>query len=480
AGVALAGSSVNSDRQLEVAPQSVLEHVFPPTVKTAELTLCLHAQLTASRLAAQEAPARGASSAKHAQKAVRKESRRDKTRPVFSDSTSTDDKYFDAAARLSSYGLPNVSHEHVPPHAALRTVAAKARKAVRRKRPFVVNGSAAKWAPQWMGDRHKPQRNVDITHAQWTALWWSRALSQLTVQAHSGAEAVSVQALLTELLDANGLAVQESGRVAAECDRPLWDGMSERTLRKDKSCAPEAIHMAINENRLSRAREAAKHAVEARRQQQQPRGAAPSVMGAGKGAHKQQGGPPLSDLKQRCAEINARTLGRAQRRASAADHGQTIVAEIWAQTAQDVDEGRAGPPVPLDRVDLNNVLLVDTFGIWGQHGDAASPKVRSIRNSRTNGVNEYAFMPQKLRHDDLHQMVAALRLLSEGHGDAAPAMGKADFKSAFKTLPPDSQHEWPCWALVSQPDTGAWMAAPLWTHVFGNLGSQTHEAGLGL
>eukprot|EP00959_Pyramimonas_sp_CCMP1952_P115858 2422244-Pyramimonas_sp.AAC.1 len=79
----------------------------------------------------------------------------------------------------------------MPPSAALRTVAAKARKAVRRKRPVVANGPAAKWALQWMGDKHKPQRNVDITHAQWTALWWSKALSQLTVQAHSGADAVS-------------------------------------------------------------------------------------------------------------------------------------------------------------------------------------------------------------------------------------------------------------------------------------------------
>ncbi|CAK0849838.1 unnamed protein product, partial [Prorocentrum cordatum] len=329
-----------------------------------------------------------------------------------------------------------------------------ARKAARGKRPFVANGSAARWARQWMGDKHKPQRNVDITHAQWTALLWSRALSQLTVQAHSGAEAVSVQALLTEFLGADRLAVQGPGRVAAECDRSLWDDMSERALRKDRSNIPEAIFMAANENKLSWAREAAKHAVEARPQQQPPWRAAPSSKIASEGAHKQKGGPCppappapgkgkgkgrpglgggalLSDLKQRCAEISARTFGRAQRRASSAGHDRALVAEIWAQTMKGVDEGRAGPPVPLDRTYMGDILLV-VFGTWEQHGEAASPKVRSIRKFRTNGVNECAFMPRRFRCDDPHQMVAALRLLSESHDNAAPAMGKADFSSAFK------------------------------------------------
>eukprot|EP00959_Pyramimonas_sp_CCMP1952_P399022 8361269-Pyramimonas_sp.AAC.1 len=50
------------------------------------------------------------------------------------------------------------------------------------------------------------------------------------------------------------------------------------------------------------------------------------------------------------------------------------------------------------------------------------------------------------------------------------ALGKTDFQSAFKTLPPDKDQEWMCWSLIFNPELGRYQVAPLWSHVFGNLG----------
>ena len=271
----LRGTSLSTDWQLEVAPSELLQHVFPPATKGAELTLCLHVQQSAARAAAAKQP----SLAKRVGKAVRKGQKRGGDRDPSSSSTSSGNKEFDAAACLKAYGLPDVKHDHIVPHSVLRALAAKARKAARRRRVFVAGGAMQKWRPQWMGDKHKP-RPGDVTHAQWTALWWSRALAQLTVQAHAGREALSVQSLLSAFLDANRMAVEDTARVANEYDTSLWDDLAERTLRRDESCHPQAMLMSVDENRRARALKAASAAVAARQQQ--------NTQGGGKGGHKGQ------------------------------------------------------------------------------------------------------------------------------------------------------------------------------------------------
>ncbi|CAK0897479.1 unnamed protein product [Prorocentrum cordatum] len=136
-----------------------------------------------------------------------------------------------------------------------------------------------KWCPQRMGDKHKP-RPGDITHAQWTALWWSRALAQLTVQAHSGREALTVQSLLSALFNASRMAVEDTARVANDCDTTLRDDIAERTLRRNETCQPQAMLMSVGENRRARAQKAANAAAAARQQQGAP--------GGGKGGYKGQ------------------------------------------------------------------------------------------------------------------------------------------------------------------------------------------------
>jgi len=55
-----------------------------------------------------------------------------------------------------------------------------------------------------------------------TAAWWSRALAQLTAQAASAKETVSVEALLAEFLNVNRIAVEDSSKIARSYDEQLW------------------------------------------------------------------------------------------------------------------------------------------------------------------------------------------------------------------------------------------------------------------
>ena len=74
-------------------------------------------------------------------------------------------------------------------------------------------------------------------------------------------------------------------------------------------------------------------------------------------------------------------------------------------------------------------------------------------------------------------MLSALRLAAETQGGSYAAqgihMGKADFKSAYKTLPADETQHWLCWAVVYNPDLERLQVVPLWSQVFGSLGGVT-------
>ena len=50
-------------------------------------------------------------------------------------------------------------------------------------------------------------------------------------------------------------------------------------------------------------------------------------------------------------------------------------------------------------------------------------------------------------------------------------IGKADFQSAFKTVPVAETQDWLCWALVYNPVVGRHQVAKLNTQTFGSLGA---------
>ena len=85
--------------------------------------------------------------------------------------------------------------------------------------------------------------------------------------------------------------------------------------------------------------------------------------------------PRLRDLQDKCYEINMRTVQAAQRRAKRADADLQVAKEIWTQTQKDISAGRAGEPVDLDQVDMREILLVDSFAHFEQHGGRGAAKV---------------------------------------------------------------------------------------------------------
>ena len=61
------------------------------------------------------------------------------------------------------------------------------------------------------------------------------------------------------------------------------------------------------------------------------------------------------------------------------------------------------------------------------------------------------------------------RLISV-HPERKLRLGKADFKSAFKTLPVASDQKWLCYSLVYNPEKQCLQVVQLWTQAFGSLG----------
>ena len=147
----------------------------------------------------------------------------------------------------------------------------------------------------------------------------------------------------------------------------------------------------------------------------------------------------LQALRASCRTQNAATVRRALSRVPQTPEEYDVAQEVWQKTKTDIEMGRAGEPLELDDVDLDDVLLAEVFGILEQHGNAAKVSVRGIHNFRANFVNECAVMPQKLRYDGFDQMLGALGLMAKTLREAGIPldihMGKADLKSAVKTLP---------------------------------------------
>ena len=230
---------IERDWQLEAAPLELLLQALPPETCGKELTLAVHAQKAASRKhdASSALAAQVGRLGKVVQKGARR-SRRGSSMSPSSASLSSDSDVFNAAEALKRYGLPTVPHHHMVGVKDLRPWVRAAKRTAKKGAPMLLGGNITKWAPQWVPDKGKPRNLSELTHAQWTACWWSRALSQLTLQAATGREVLPVEALLTEFLGANRIAVEDTGRAAFEYDADLWADTAERLRRRDPECTP--------------------------------------------------------------------------------------------------------------------------------------------------------------------------------------------------------------------------------------------------
>ena len=77
-------------------------------------------------------------------------------------------------------------------------------------------------------------------------------------------------------------------------------------------------------------------------------------------------------------------------------------------------------------------------------------KIRVINNYKSNKVNEYAWIPSKIRYDNLSELMEAARTIKQ-YSDGKLTLGKADFKSASKRY---------LQVVTSRGLTGAWSITP--------------------
>ena len=182
-----------------------------------------------------------------------------------------------------------------------------------------------------------------------------------------------------------------------------------------------------------------------------------------------QGGPEnLEELKEQCPFINSETFARAKARIPQSQEDQELAMEAWEMFQRDVERGYASTPVELDSIDMEKVLLVDSFPVREHHANS-QPKVRVINNYRQNQVNSYAWIPSRLRYNGFSELLHAARTIKQDWSEELE-IGKADFQSAFKTVPVAEAQDWLCWALVCNPEVGRHQVAKLNTQTFGSLG----------
>ena len=203
-----------------------------------------------------------------------------------------------------------------------------------------------------------------------------------------------------------------------------------------------------------------------------PDGGCGTPLQGGQRVHGQPGlgGPePIDELRNRCLERNTATLKASQARLSGQHQDTQLLEATWAKFQQDVDKGYVGEPQELSSVNLSEILLVDSFGIWERHA-GSEWKTRVINNYRSNHVNSYSWVPSRIKYDDFTELMEAAKVLkNQVCGNLL--LGKSDFKSAFKTLPIDSNQAWLSWCLVYNPVLQRHQVAPLKSQSFGSVGA---------
>ena len=90
--------------------------------------------------------------------------------------------------------------------------------------------------------------------------------------------------------------------------------------------------------------------------------------------------PDLAELYDHCEDINMATLARIR--------PGKFASEVWGKHKKEMSEGKVGPSIPVDQLDLRDKLLLERFGV--EELREGQQKVRVIDNFRKNHVNGYA------------------------------------------------------------------------------------------
>ena len=106
---------------------------------------------------------------------------------------------------------------HLVPFKELKLVATAAQSARKTDKTSNVGGLVQTSALQWSEGKQKIGKSMTLTRGQLIACWWARALSPLTSQVAAGKETASVATLLDQVLYANKMVLDGSGRVGHPC-----------------------------------------------------------------------------------------------------------------------------------------------------------------------------------------------------------------------------------------------------------------------
>jgi len=166
--------------------------------------------------------------------------RKRKQGEVPSSSEEEEDKsdHFDLTKSLEEYGLAGITHDHWPRMKVVRPMVRKLKKKYDENQNDVLSEHVTEFSPMWMKTPSKDLKpkhmGGSMTHPEWVAAWWSRALVQLMAQGHAKKATVSVESLLLEFLNANKVAAEEHMDVGWEYDKHLWKNIAERIAAKDR------------------------------------------------------------------------------------------------------------------------------------------------------------------------------------------------------------------------------------------------------
>ena len=102
-----------------------------------------------------------------------------------------------------------------------------------------------------------------------------------------------------------------------------------------------------------------------------------------------------------------RTLQAAEARLN--QHQDHILQQkTWEKFMQDVEKGVASPPQDIDTINLDEHLLVDSFGVGERHANETW-MVRVINNFKANHVNDFAWIPSKIQYNNFEEVLQAAR-----------------------------------------------------------------------
>ena len=187
-------------------------------------------------------------------------------------------------------------------------------------------------------------------------------------------------------------------------------------------------------------------------------GGIPAAASAVSHEHPPAGDPAL--LASQCYTLNQELLASLR----ADPHADFLM----TQTRADAELGRMSEPVPVDQLDLHQILLSRRFSCEQGVKENGEPKCRAVDDLSANGCNHCAQPEGKTKVDSIDLLVRMAVCLSGGGGRQLE-FWKADIDAAYRRVPLREGDKWAAW--VAFLHEGRPVASCHHALMFGALGS---------